>query len=620
MAHVTWIGSHDNDYNLDINWSPTGVPSSTDTAVFGGFATRFNITFAGNIDVGGWSFSGTHDFTFTDSNQFFFDGAGISITGGATCTIRIQGGVVSQWFFKNSSTAGGAKIINDHDIFFDQHSSAGSATIITHAGSQTQFRENASAGSAHITNNQTLGFADDTSAGSAIIVNNGSLTFDSSSPGYTHASGGNATITNNSLASFDNGSHGGNAHITNKADENALLIFDGQAKAGNAVIVNHGRGSLSNSGTVDFNGSANADHATITNDGWLGFSDTSTAGSAQITSDSFYFYFGDSSSAGSATIINDKNMHFQATSTAGNADITIAKDGYADFTQSATAGNATIDNSGGLTFYDTSTAANATITTLHGAITYFSENSSGGNAHLIATAGGTVDFSYGTGPAGNGKIAVGSIAGAGTFDLGGNQLTVGGNNSSTEVSGDIDDGGANGGNGASLMKTGTGTLTLSNAHNTYSGGTTLKAGTLMLVAVDAAGTGDITFASGAQTLAIGNAALSNHAFSNHIKSFGSGDAIDLTGLDFHNGATATYNAATHTLTVVSGAITDTLKLFSPQTTHFQVTNDGHGHAEIMLASGHHAHSAPVVADPLDALLLDILHHATPPVASDFWLM
>ncbi len=48
-----------------------------------------------------------------------------------------------------------------------------------------------------------------------------------------------------------------------------------------------------------------------------------------------------------------------------------------------------------------------------------------------------VDFSGSTGPAGDNKLTVGSIAGAGVFRLGANELTVGSNNLSTEVSGVI---------------------------------------------------------------------------------------------------------------------------------------------------------------------------------------
>jgi autotransporter-associated beta strand protein/T5SS/PEP-CTERM-associated repeat protein len=154
--------------------------------------------------------------------------------------------------------------------------------------------------------------------------------------------------------------------------------------------------------------------------------------------------------------------------------------GATTFTNSSSAGNSSITNNGGFTlsFTDTSTAGSATITTNNGALTQFGTNSTGGNARFITNAGGRVDFSGTSGPSGNNQVTAGSIEGAGTYFLGSNQLTVGGNNLSTTVSGDIQDGGTFGGSGASLVKTGTGTLTLS-GNNTYTGATTISAGTLV---------------------------------------------------------------------------------------------------------------------------------------------
>ena len=106
-----------------------------------------------------------------------------------------------------------------------------------------------------------------------------------------------------------------------------------------------------------------------------------------------------------------------------------------------TAGNATITNNGITGFYQGSSAGNATITTNAGGVTSFFGMSTGGNAAFITNAGGIVDFSgLGTfpdtgappDPSITGTTA-GSIAGAGTFDLGSKQLTVGSNNLSTTV-------------------------------------------------------------------------------------------------------------------------------------------------------------------------------------------
>ncbi|MGE0044974.1 MAG: autotransporter-associated beta strand repeat-containing protein [Hyphomonadaceae bacterium] len=79
---------------------------------------------------------------------------------------------------------------------------------------------------------------------------------------------------------------------------------------------------------------------------------------------------------------------------------------------------------------------------------------------------------------------VGSIAGAGTIDLGANTLLAGGNNSDTAFSGLITGAGA-------LWKEGTGELTLSGA-NDYAGGTVIAGGTIRVENDSALGTGSLT--------------------------------------------------------------------------------------------------------------------------------
>ena len=141
----------------------------------------------------------------------------------------------------------------------------------------------------------------------------------------------------------------------------------------------------------------------------------------------------------------------------------------------------TTDSSSQLDFEDynySSQTDDGVIITTNGLV-YFNGNATAGSAQLITNAGGVVDFSGSTGEAGDHQVSAGSIEGAGTYDLGSNQLTVGSDGLSTEVSGSVNDGGAYGGSGASLVLDGTGTLTLTGS-NSYTGGTTVDGGTLQL--------------------------------------------------------------------------------------------------------------------------------------------
>ena len=318
------------------------------------------------------------------------------------------------------------------------------------------------------------------------------------------------------------------------------LHFINMSTAGPAFI------NVSNLGNVTFNledrstsSSANAGSATITagvpgnNDdfsgGFVEFYGNSTAENATITAYvGSNIEFHDASSAGSATLTagnatvpagagDNGFIFFDDTSTADHATIMVNPGGELDFSPifpgcgctggTTTAGNATITNNGITGFYQGSSAGNATITTNAGGVTSFFGMSTGGNAAFITNAGGIVDFSgLGTfpdtgappDPSITGTTA-GSIAGAGTFDLGSKQLTVGSNNLSTTVSGTINDGGlaVPDATGGSLVKVGTGTLTLTGV-NTYTGGTTISQGAIAVSADNGLGasTGPLTFNGG----------------------------------------------------------------------------------------------------------------------------
>jgi len=278
--------------------------------------------------------------------------------------------------------------------------------------------------------------------------------------------------------------------IFNIMAEAPMEFFNG-SNAGSATI-NAGLETdinVTTPGFIIFRNNSTADHATIT--AFFGsnieFHEGSNAGFATLT-------------AGSATITGADNgfIFFNDTSTADHAKITVNPGGDLDFANAffnggtSSAGNATITNSGIVNFFQGSSAGNATITTENGGTTSFFGRSTGGNAAFITNAGGTFDISgLGTFPDSGAPpeivpgMTAGSIAGDGTYNLGSKELTVGSNNLSTEVSGLIE------GVGGSLVKVGTGTLTLSGT-NAYTGNTAVNEGTLLVTSTLGAGSVDVS--------------------------------------------------------------------------------------------------------------------------------
>jgi autotransporter-associated beta strand protein len=113
-----------------------------------------------------------------------------------------------------------------------------------------------------------------------------------------------------------------------------------------------------------------------------------------------------------------------------------------------------------------------------GSINFLGGEADGGEARIELFGNGTLNANF---PASEGFISMGSIEGDGLVFLESNKLIVGSNDLSTIFSGVIEDIG-------SFAKIGSGTLTLTGA-NTYRGGTTVMAGTLLVGNRSESGTG-----------------------------------------------------------------------------------------------------------------------------------
>ncbi|WP_244521455.1 autotransporter outer membrane beta-barrel domain-containing protein [Bradyrhizobium sp. DOA9] len=303
-----------------------------------------------------------------------------------------------------------------------------------------------------------------TYSGGTFICNCGSLQLGDA----THAASIIGAVTNEGLFSVVNADTSGINSIQNAFSGTTLFL--NASSASSIAITNNGQLYF---GDPNLGGSdtATAGRATIVNDGGLvGFFARTNAGAANITNQNGGgTTFLEQASAGSATIVNKDFSGTIFGSLAGS--------------DTASAGNATIINEAdGLTNFGAfTTAGNATIITKDGGKTEFFDNSTGGNARFITTGTGIVDFGVSIGPNGDGRITAGSIEGSGFYYIGGgNTLTVGSNNRSTEVSGvigDYDPCGCGPAGPGSLEKVGSGTLILSGT-NTYTGTTTVNGGIL----------------------------------------------------------------------------------------------------------------------------------------------
>ncbi len=308
------------------------------------------------------------------------------------------------------------------------------------------------------------------------------------------------------------------------------IVFDASASAfmigtGPRVLVLTGAGIVNNSGItqnfsvllgngdiIRFRNSATAgNETTFTTSstspftgGKIAFDDFSSAGGGTFTNDSSpngsvatsgATVFHDNSSAANGAFINNGG--------AGSG----AAGGFMRFDGRSAAGEGTLVNNGGkvsgagggdLRFIGHATAGKAKLIANGGVIAgafggriLFEGAVRGSTARVEVFGNAMGDFTDGnldiSGHSREG-MTIGSIAGNGTVFLGAKRLSVGSNNLSTTFSGVIRDGGVRFGTGGSLRKIGSGTLILSHA-NTYTGGTTIERGELVVDNTSGSATG-----------------------------------------------------------------------------------------------------------------------------------
>ncbi len=358
-------------------------------------------------------------------------------------------------------------------------------------------------------------------ASSFTITGQPGTSFTISGAGITNASG-----TTQTFAAVRDGGLGSGYFFMNNASAGSGTIFSLQ---GNLAFFNdsssadHATFMVTNdpgvsSGDVDFFGNSSAAEATfiVSTAGIVSFEDNSTAANAVFTATGGmygpgYVEFGINATAGNAVVNCSAGgeIAFTEAATADHGRFTVA--GAASTTESAsyvlfigasTGANARFILNGGtavgaagsiMNFFDETTAGNATITLSggknggQGGSVFFFSKSDGASASFKLSGNAQLDISKNT----LATVTIGSLRGSGQVFLGARSLTIGSNHRNTIFSGALQDGGLSGKTGGRLVKTGSGTLTLSGA-NTYTGGTTLSDGSLTIVNTIGSGTGTST--------------------------------------------------------------------------------------------------------------------------------
>jgi autotransporter-associated beta strand protein len=238
------------------------------------------------------------------------------------------------------------------------------------------------------------------------------------------------------------------ATAVDQSHQQSSILFSGSATAGDGIYTNPGA-IVKNAfgGHVDFTTSATAGTGTF----FIG-------GGAANLADGAGMLFFDSSSADRGTF----HISGGAVNGAGNGDV--------EFVNTSSAGRGTFFAEGGVGGGE-------------GARVFFLDDSKGGSANITVSGNGNIDLSLHNPPG----VTIGALQGDGLVFLGSTSLTVN-NKSNLVFAGVIKDGGFAGGSRGAFAKSGKGRLDLTGA-SSYTGGTTISAGTLLVDNTSGSGTG-----------------------------------------------------------------------------------------------------------------------------------
>ena len=469
---ATWSASPvSGDWNTALNWNPATIPNGpADTATFVASSTT-SISISANTEVNGIVFdTGASAYTITNPGHLALTISGVGVTNNSGLTQNfVVTGVAAHYgtvLFLNSATAGrstswsikGATQSSPHGglVYFYDGSTAGNGSFVLEGASYPGYH------------GATAYFYDSSSGDHASFTLNGGSASGANGASLAIYSNSTIPITGNYIVSGGavDGAYGAEMSFVQCAiDVSGNLTVNGAA-ASNAdagAIYYYPSAATSLNGRVTLNG-----------------------GTAAGASGGFMDIFPFQPVSGTSNF----TINGGTVSGAQGASMVCETFDVGDRTFTVNGGNGVGATGGSFLFWQTTSGATGTLIANGGrhqgggGVISVVGKGGGGQPRVEVFGNGSVDFSgwY------SGVNAAGSIEGSGLIFLGQYNLSVGSNDFDTSFSGVLQDGGASGGTGASLTKIGTGTLTLSDA-NTYTGGTTVSAGTLLVSNTRGSGTG-----------------------------------------------------------------------------------------------------------------------------------
>lgn len=390
---------------------------------------------------------------------------GLSGDGVQGAAIRVLGGTNSLTFLNAASgLTGGIALENAATLAFEQPTDVALASAITGSGSITK----AGAGTLTLSGVNTYTGTTTLAEGTLSVSNNNQLGRTTSTPSGLSFDGGTLEVTGTAFTSTNRaiafGAHGGTIKVADAANSLSL----------SGTMTGSGRLTKSGAGTLVLTVS----NTSFTGDtylvgGTLSVSNNNQLGQTSGNPPDLYFDGGTLRVTGSSmTNLGNRVVNWLD----GGGGFNIAASG-----NSFTVGSA-LSGTGGLVKSGTGTLV------LSGSNSYSGDTTvSAGTLKAGAAGGLSAASAHSIGA--NGRIdlagfnaTIGSLAGSAgaivtnSATSGTARLTAGGNNSSTTYAGVL----GNGSRAATaLTKAGSGTLTLTGA-NTYTGGTTVAAGTLRI--------------------------------------------------------------------------------------------------------------------------------------------